>query len=165
MTMAAPHTVLWGRQIYFGGYGQIECYTSPASDGNRLGRGICESARKPGQVECLERFAGRLRDAYGLGRTVERMASVEGTIPAAARTVYFSDVPLNTDTGIQAFLAAQYALAPRVVVQLGEAKGSIWGIGNYSRRVDFQAYGESAGFRMLRDCGNGVVIYRKENTE
>jgi hypothetical protein len=103
------------------------------------------------------------RDGYGAGRTIERMAEAQGLLPPSARVMYLSDIGLNDTGGTLAFLTAQYALAPRILVLPANANEVEWAIGNFaSRRADPRSYGEALGFEMVRDYGKGVTVYRKK---
>jgi hypothetical protein len=106
---------------------------------------------------------GDKRDGYGAGRTIERMAEAQGLLPPGARVLYLSDVGRDNDAGTLAFLTAQHALAPRLLVPPDKAKEADWAIGNFaSPRADFRSYGEAQGFEIVRNCGGGVVVYRKK---
>lgn len=81
-------------------------------------------------------------------------------LPASGVIGYMSDLPLDQNAGTAAFLAAQYAVAPRALMPEGKAQTE-WVIGNFSRSADFAAVGAQHGLTMVHDFGNGVVVYRK----
>ncbi|MCL5746548.1 MAG: hypothetical protein M1541_21890 [Acidobacteria bacterium] len=112
----------------------------------------------------LSEERGDTRDVYGVELTIDRMAVARSLLPPGARVAYLSDVrPNDTSAGTLAFLTAQYALVPAVLVLSGKAPRAEWAVGNFSSpRVDSRAFGEAAGFEMLRNCGRGVVVYRRK---
>jgi hypothetical protein len=92
------------------------------------------------------------------------MASARSLLPPGARVAYLSNLrPNDTSAGTLAFLTAQYALVPAVLVLADKAHGAEWAVGNFSSpRVDSRAFGEAAGFEMVRDCGRGIAVYRRK---
>ncbi len=104
----------------------------------------------------------RLPDRYGVESSLEqRFASVSVRLPASGAVGYLSDVPFSDPAGTPAFLAAQYALAPRLLVPVDTHGAAEWAVGNFSRPSDFAAAGARAGYTMTAQMGNGVVLYRK----
>ena len=105
--------------------------------------------------------AQQFPDPYGVALAEQRFAGVIRQLPSNARLAYISDLPLNATAGITAFLAAQYALAPRLVTPVDEGLATEWAIGNFSRPSDYGSIGAKAGFTMVADFGSGVILYRK----
>jgi hypothetical protein len=107
---------------------------------------------------------GNPRGGYGVDWTIDRMANARGLLPPGERVVYLSDVgPGGSTAGTLAFLTTQYALAPRLLVLPGRSRAAERAIGNFSARsVDPRAFGEAAGYDMVRDCGQGVAVYRRK---
>jgi len=106
-----------------------------------------------------QQVAARFPDAYGVTGAEQRMAGALEILPATGVVGYLSDLPLNQNAGTAAFLAAQYALAPRALV--ADPSKTEWVVGNFSRATDFAALGMQSGLSMVRDFGNGVVVYRR----
>jgi hypothetical protein len=105
--------------------------------------------------------AQRFPDPYGVGLAEQRFATVVQQLPPHATLTYISDLPLNQTAGTTAFLAAQYALAPRPVIPADDHPATEWGIGNFSRPSDYAPVGAKAGFTMVADFGSGVILYRR----
>jgi len=107
-----------------------------------------------------QQVAERYPDAYGVAAAQQRMEGALKILPASGLIGYLSDMPLGQNAGTAAFLAAQYAVAPRALAPVGQSQTE-WAIGNFSRAADFAALGAQAGLTMVRDFGNGVVVYRR----
>ncbi|MCL4793871.1 MAG: hypothetical protein KJZ84_04880 [Bryobacteraceae bacterium] len=114
--------------------------------------GLLRSYRTTGQL------AASSRDPYGVELAMRRFAPARRQLPAGARVAYFTDVPLNTEAGVAAFLAAQHALAPCLLVDPSGDQSPAWGAGNFSRPQPY----EQPGYRVIADLGNGVILYRRE---
>ncbi|MBZ5727799.1 MAG: hypothetical protein LAP87_22745 [Acidobacteriia bacterium] len=101
------------------------------------------------------------RDRYGVESALLRLAAASRRLPPAGAVGYLSDLQLSDQAGTPAFLAAQYVLAPHLLVPVDAHASTEWAVGNFSRPVDFAAVGARAGYTMVTDMGNGVVLYRK----
>jgi hypothetical protein len=99
-------------------------------------------------------------DRYGVTAAELRFAPAMELLPRTGVIGYISDLPLTETAGSTAFVAAQYVLAPRGLV-LAERAATDWAVGNFARPGDFAAKGAQAGFMLVRDCGSGVVVYRR----
>lgn len=113
-------------------------------------------------------YAQQFPDAYGGERAQIRFAPLAGRVPASAVLGYFTDLDPAQPAYAPAFLAAQYAVAPRALMVLG-GKVALDGksrpelaVGNFSRPLDFAAAGEAHGYAMVADLGNGVVLFRRK---
>src|SRR5580700_5883249 len=62
--------------------------------------------------------AEQFPDAYGEERAQVRFAPLDARVPASAELGYFTDLDSSRLAYESAFLAAQYAVAPRVLVVL-----------------------------------------------
>jgi hypothetical protein len=100
-------------------------------------------------------------DPYAVGLTLQRFAAANRQLPAGETTAYLSDLPLTDQAGTLAFLTAQYALSPRLLVPTGQKPAAHWAVGNFSRPTDFAAAGARAGFHMVADTGNGVILFQR----
>ena len=105
--------------------------------------------------------AGQFADAYGAALAEQRFAGALSQLPPHAVLAYLSDMPLGQLTGTAAFLAAQNALAPRMVIPVEKNPATEWAVGNFSRPLQYAAEGAKAGYGMVADFGSGVVLYRK----
>ena len=104
--------------------------------------------------------AEQFPDRYGVVAAEGRFAPALQLLPVNAVIGYISDLPLSETAGSTAFVAAQYAMAPRSLV-LASAQRTQWAVGNFARPADFATIGVQAGFTMVRDFGSGVVVYRR----
>ena len=100
-------------------------------------------------------------DPYGVERAALRMAPLLSRIPANAEVGYLTDLPPEHAAANPAFLAAQYALAPRQLLPLAGGAQTEWVVGNFSQPADYAAAGARHGLALAADFGNGVVLYRR----
>ena len=107
-------------------------------------------------------YAAQYPDAYGGERAQTRFAPLFDRVPASAELGYLTDLDSSQPAYAPAFLAAQYAVAPRVLVFLNGAERPDWAVGNFTRPMDFAAAGEARGYAMAADLGNGVVLFRRK---
>jgi hypothetical protein len=90
-----------------------------------------------------------------------RLDAVLAAMPADAAIGYISDLSPAEHTGGMALHAVQYALAPRLIADLAQYPAAEWVIGYFHRPADFAALGSARGLDVVRDFGNGVVVYRR----
>ncbi len=107
-------------------------------------------------------YAQQYPDAYGGERAEIRFAPLAERVPESAELGYFTDLDPSQPAYAPAFLAAQYAVAPRMLVFLNGKEQPDWAVGNFSKPVDFAAAGEAHGYAMTADLGNGVVLFRRK---
>ena len=100
-------------------------------------------------------------DAFTAAAAETRFASFRERVPANATLAYLSDAPQEQDAGKAMFAAAQYALAPRLLIFAAPDHSPEFALGNFSRPVDFGAAGSQAGYQVAQDFGNGVLLYRR----
>jgi hypothetical protein len=98
-------------------------------------------------------------DAYGVESALQRFATAATRLPPLGTVGYISDLPVTSKNGTPAFLAAQYALAPRLLTLVEQTRPP-QAVGNFSRPADYAAAGARAGYAVEADLGNGVVLYR-----
>ncbi len=108
-------------------------------------------------------YAEQFPDAYGGEHAQARFAPLAARVPASAELGYFTDLDAAQLAYESAFLAAQYALAPRVLVFLDGRSPPEWAVGNFSKPADFAAAGEARGYSMIADLGNGVILFRRKS--
>ena len=93
-------------------------------------------------------------DPYRIGAQEERFAALKRALPANTVVGYVSDV-----SNVPAVLsAAQYGLAPLLVV---DSVTREWVVGNFSKPLDYAAFGQARQLSLVREFSNGVVLYRK----
>lgn len=108
-------------------------------------------------------YARQYPDAYGGERARIRFAPLLSKLPAAAELGYFSDLDRSQPAFAPAFLAAQYAVAPRILLFLDAQTMPEWAVGNFSKPLDYAPLGEARGYSMTGDMGNGVVLFRRKD--
>ena len=101
-------------------------------------------------------------DPYRIAEQVARIAPAVADIPATARPGYISDVPVNETAGLAAYLAAQYSVAPRLLVDAADVPPGGPLLGNFSKQIDYAAAGAPHKAAVVSATNAGVVIYRKE---
>lgn len=106
-------------------------------------------------------YARQYPDAYGGERAQARFEPLAARIPASASLGYFTDLDSSAPAYAPAFLAAQYALAPRVLIPVDREKPE-FAVGNFSRPTDFAAAGEARGYAFQADLGNGVILFKRK---
>ena len=109
-------------------------------------------------------YSAQYPDAYGGERAQTRFAPLNDRVPASAELGYFTDLDGSQPAFAPAFLAAQYAVAPRVLLFLDGRVQPEWAVGNFSKPQDFAAAGEVRGYSMAADLGNGVILFRRKGS-
>jgi hypothetical protein len=99
-------------------------------------------------------------DPFGAESATQRFAPAAARLPPFGSVGYISDLPVLSQDGMTAFLAAQYALAPRLVAPV-ERTSPQQAVGNFSRPTDYATVGAKAGYALEADLGNGVVLFTK----
>ena len=108
-------------------------------------------------------YARQYPDAYGGERARIRFAPLESKVPANAELGYFTDLDPSQAAYTPAFLAAQYAVAPRVLIFVDAKSMPQWAVGNFSKPQDYASAGDARGYSLVADLGNGVVLFRRKD--
>jgi hypothetical protein len=108
------------------------------------------------------RYSEQYPDAYGAGRAQLRFAPLIERVPATARIGYITDLEPSQDAYSAAFLAVQYALAPRQLIVVKQGQTTELAVGNFSKPVDYAAAGATLGYEVAGDFGNGVILYKRK---
>jgi hypothetical protein len=108
-------------------------------------------------------YSAQYPDQYGGSRAETRFAPLLARIPGNAEMGYFTDLDPSQALAGGVFLAAQYAVAPRLLVNIDTQSQPEWAVGNFSKPQDFAAAGEARGYSMVEDLGNGVVLFRRKS--
>jgi hypothetical protein len=101
------------------------------------------------------------KDPFHVGIALEQFAPVRARVPATAVLGYASDLALSSAAGKAGFFAAQYALAPRILVDAASRDRFDYVVGNWARKQDYVAAGQSRGLTLVEDLGQGILLYRK----
>jgi hypothetical protein len=99
-------------------------------------------------------------DPYRIAAAERRFAGAMELLPQAAIIGYISDMPVGDSAGSIAYMSAQYGLAPHPLIPVERSAGE-WAIGNFARPGDFAAFGARLGLTLVRDFGEGVVVYQR----
>lgn len=99
-------------------------------------------------------------DPFLVNRQPERLADAARMLPPRAVVGYLSDLGFETTSGSAAYFGAQYALAPRLLTFRLDLANPEWVLGNFGRFQNFAALGAAHNLTLVRDFGNGVVLYR-----
>lgn len=108
-----------------------------------------------------EEAAGPNADVYKVGDQAVRFHDLAAALPAGGIIGYVSDAPAGTTLGAALFSSAQYTLAPRVLTRMPVNPPADWVIGDFSRPLDVLAFGNQHGLTLVKDFGNGAVLYRR----
>lgn len=109
-------------------------------------------------------YSDQYPDAYGGERAQIRFAPLLSKVPASAELGYLTDLDPAQPAYAAAFLAAQYALAPRALVFVDAQHRPEWAVGNFTKPMDFAAAGASRGYDPAGDFGNGVVLFHRKGS-
>ncbi len=107
-------------------------------------------------------YSAQFPDAYGAARAQVRFAPLLERVPSSAELGYFTDLDPSQPAYAPAFLAAQYAVAPRLLIDLRNGFPPELAVGNFSKPQDFAAAGEARGYSLVADLGNGVALFRRK---
>lgn len=114
-----------------------------------------------GAIESYQIETGSsLRDPYMVNLQPARLAGVIDAISGTAIVGYLSDQN-NSTAALAMFNSARYALAPRLLV---EGTDRDWVLGNFTKPADYSAIGGEHRLSLVRDFGNGVVLFRRAST-
>ncbi len=115
------------------------------------------------QFGYADAFASQIRDPYNVQEMESKVSRIADRIPVTERVGYFSEVPFSAPAGQAAFFAAQYALAPRIVVRedAGSAARARYWLAVFAREQDFAQAGARRGLALEQDLGGYVVLYRR----
>ena len=100
-------------------------------------------------------------DPYRVNVQPRRFREVYSLVPAGTVMGYLSDLSDGSARG-GAYLAAQHALAPRLLVDEPDVSRREWVLGNYSQPQDYGKVGREHGLRLVQDLGNGAALFRRE---
>jgi len=108
-------------------------------------------------------YARQFPDAYGGERAHIRFAPLDSKLPSTAELGYITDLNPSQSAYTPAFLAAQYAVAPRILLVLDAKTMPEWAVGNFSKPQDYAAMGDADGYALVADLGNGIVLFRRKD--
>jgi len=109
-----------------------------------------------------EGAAGSNADVYKIGEQQARFQDLVSALPATGTIGYVSDVPDSQTLGAVLYSGLQYTLAPRLVTNQRLVPLAEWVIGDFSEPLDVTEFGKQHGLALVKDFGNGAVLYRNE---
>lgn len=101
-------------------------------------------------------------DPYQIAAQDERFRELKQALPHVPAVGYLSDLQQSDVKGAAMFFGAQYALAPVILVRETATPRYEWEVANLSRTTDNVQLGRMMGLTLVRDFGQGVVLYHKE---
>jgi hypothetical protein len=104
-------------------------------------------------------YARAYRDPYLINAQPERLRAAMSNLPGTLVIGYLSDLDFGAVSGQSAYFGVMYAMAPRLVTRSAESEE--WVIGNFSHPLDFAAAGAAHHLQVVKDFGNGVVIFHR----
>jgi hypothetical protein len=115
-----------------------------------------------GFYTATEEVSGANADIYKVGEQAARFADLASALPAAGIVGYVSDVPPGQTLSAALYSSAQYTLAPRLVTSQSVQPAPEWVIGDFSKPLDVVQFGKEHGLILVKDFGNGAVLYRRQ---
>src|SRR5580692_11468910 len=106
-------------------------------------------------------YSAQYPDQYGGAKAEVRFAPLLARVPGNAEVGYFTDLDPAQALAGGVFLAAQYAVAPRLLINVDAQNKPEWAVGNFSKPQDYAAAGEAKGYSLVEDLGSGVVLFRR----
>jgi hypothetical protein len=104
-------------------------------------------------------YARAYQDPYMIHAQPERLREAVRYLPDKAVIGYLSDLPFDGVPGQSAHFGIMYALAPRLVTR--SADSHEWVVGNFSHPLDYAAAGRQHQLELVKDFGNGIVLFRR----
>ncbi|MGA2878570.1 MAG: hypothetical protein ABSG13_06435 [Bryobacteraceae bacterium] len=97
-----------------------------------------------------------------LGEQAARFQELMSALAATGILGYVSDVPAGETLSAVLYNGLQYTLAPRLVTDQPLNPDAEWVIGDFSKPLDVIQFGRDHGLALVKDFGNGAVLYRNE---
>jgi len=109
-----------------------------------------------------EELAGPNADVYKIGEQAARFQELASALPSTGMVGYVSDAPAGQTLAAVLYGGAQYTLAPRLVTDQSVKPAPEWVIGDFSKPLDVVQFGKNRGLTLVKDFGNGAVLYRNQ---
>ncbi len=104
----------------------------------------------------------RSADQLQIGPQETRFREALAALPEGGTEGYVSDVPSSDPQGQVMLGAAQYALAPRILVPLKRLGKGGWVVGSFTRPDEASEVAAESGLTIVSDYGDGVAVFRRE---
>ncbi len=115
-----------------------------------------------GFYSVTEEATGANADVYKIGEQASRFQDLMSALPASGIIGYVSDVPAGQTLSGVLYSGLEYTLAPRLVTNQSVTPPPQWVIGDFSKPLDVVQFGKAHGLALVRDFGNGAVLYKNE---
>jgi hypothetical protein len=103
-------------------------------------------------------------DPYGVLVQSARLQAAISSMPPNGAAGYLNEPDPDAFTGAKKLLGAQYAFAPRMLVPQTQSPQQLV-IGDFSRPVDLAEFARLYGLRVVRDFGNGIVLFQRNGRQ
>jgi hypothetical protein len=108
-------------------------------------------------------FSEQFPDAYGGARAELRLAPLVARTAPDAALGYFTDLDPSGTAYSAGYLAAQFALAPRLLLIVDTQTRPEWAVGNFAQLRDYSQFGDARGYGLVADLGNGVTLFHRKS--
>jgi hypothetical protein len=108
-------------------------------------------------------YSEQFPDAYGGARAELRFAPLVARTAPDAELGYFTDLDPSGAAYSAAYLAAQFAIAPRLLLIIDNQTRPEWAVGNFAQPRDYSQIGEARGYGLVTDLGNGVALFHRKS--
>jgi hypothetical protein len=104
------------------------------------------------------------RDPYGVALQQQRLQDVISNLPAVRVVGYFREPGFDPFPGSGRQLAAQYAVAPRMLVPQARAPQD-WVLGDFARAMDRSGFALANGVHVVKVFPNDVVLFQRNGAQ
>jgi len=101
-------------------------------------------------------------DPWAIARQVERFAALRADLAKPTVLAYFTDVPPEDERSPVLYFGTAYAMAPHLVTDAKGAASLELVVGSFLRRPNLAALEQEHGLKLLKDYGQGVMLFRRE---
>ncbi len=98
------------------------------------------------------------RDPFMVSQQQDRFAGIAQALPKTEIAGYVSDINDGSPAALALFNTARFTLAPRMLVSDDQRE---WVVGNFSKPPDFAALARDRNLQLVRDFGNGVALFKR----
>lgn len=109
----------------------------------------------------IEKLTGQAGDAYRIGAQVGRFAQAAERTRGETKIGYFNDREKGSRGDQAALAAAQFAMAPKLLVADENRRDVKYWVGDFTAPREFARIGEVKNLELIGDLGGGVVLYRQ----
>jgi hypothetical protein len=103
-------------------------------------------------------------DPYGVLVQSARLQGVIASMPPDGAVGYLNEPNLDAFSGAKKLLGAQYAFAPRMLLRQEQSPQQLV-IGDFSGPLNLEGFARMYGLSIVRDFGNGIVLFRRNGRQ